>query len=109
MCKILTVLVCTRLNESNRVNHTKATPLHLLQTHFFNCVSVLTELYGLKRASRGHCMTITLLYLLEMHFFKYLTVLNELITGYCVTVLTPIYRRSLTQLTDTVHQEELYV
>lgn len=109
MYKNLTVLKCTVLNRGNTPNRVVVTPLNLPRTHFFNCVTVLTELYGLKMTIRGNCMLITTLHLLETHIFKCLTVLTELITGYCVTVLTPIYRRSLTQLTDIVNLEELYV
>ena len=75
MYKILTVLKGTVLKEGNTPNRVMVTPPYLLETHFFNCVTVLTEL----------------------------------IIEYCVTVLTPIYRRSLTQLTHSVHEEELYV
>ena len=72
---------------------------------------ILTVLKGtvLKWGNTPNWMTITPLYLLETHFFNWVTVLTELITEYCVTVLTPIYRRSLTQLTHSVDLEELYV
>ena len=72
---------------------------------------ILTVLKGtvLKWGNTPKRVTITPLYLPRTHFFNWVTVLTELITEYCVTVLTPIYRRSLTQLTDSVDLEELYV
>jgi len=52
MRKKTTVLTGTVLNGGNTPNQMSTPLLYLLETHFFNCVTVLTELIT------HHCVTV---------------------------------------------------
>ena len=52
MRKKTTVLMGSVLNGGNTPNQINRIPLYLLETYFFNCVAVLTELIT------HHCVTV---------------------------------------------------
>ena len=52
MSKKTTVLTCTVLLRGNTPISFSSIPFYSLQTHFFNCVTVLTELVT------HHCVTV---------------------------------------------------